>query len=284
MKHPDPLIPGSLDELLKLIERYSGSYIFAAGGTDCLAKLGGYMSPRYRLIDISGIDELKGISLEQDDLCIGALETMTSLSEDGRIKQYAPCLAMAAAKVGSWQIRNRATLGGNLANASPAADTPAALAALDTGVLLASLRGRRELPVDAVLTGPNRTALEPGEVITGFRIPLRQGRTSAFGKIGSRTEVSIARLNLAAAMGGEVEPRVFVGTLGTAALRCREAESALTRRGVPDPAPFCAALSRLVEKAIPGRSTLPYKISAIQALGEDVFSALWGSGTTGGSV
>ncbi|GHV74091.1 molybdopterin dehydrogenase FAD-binding protein [Spirochaetia bacterium] len=274
MNHPDPLIPGSLEELLNFIERYSGRYILAAGGTDCLVKFGGRMSPRCRLIDISGAAELRGISLEHDELRIGALETMTSLSEDDRVKQHAPCLAAAAAKVGSWQIRNRATVGGNVANASPAADTPSALAALDAVVLLTSRKGSRELPVPAFLTGPNRSALEPGELIRAFRIPLRHGRVSAFGKIGSRTELSIARLNLAAAIGGKTEPRVFVGTLGTAALRCPEAESALARNS--DPAPFCVALSALVEKAIAGRSTLPYKRSAIQALGEDVLKTIEG--------
>jgi carbon-monoxide dehydrogenase medium subunit len=209
---------------------------------------------------------------------------MTAVSEDENVRRFAHGLATAASRIGSWQIRNRATLGGNLANASPAADTPPALASLDAHVTLASPRGSRELPVALVPDGPNHSTLARDEVVVRFSIPLKPKRASSFGKIGLRSEVSIARLNLAASVAvnrtskkkpPEIsDPLVFVGTLGTAVRRCFGAEAALAHRPLDDAAAFCNALAAVVEKAIPGRATLPYKRSAIRALGEDVLAAL----------
>jgi carbon-monoxide dehydrogenase medium subunit len=134
--------------------------------------------------------------------------------------------------------------------------------------------------VSGAFTGANRSVLEKDEVITELRIPLTPRRISAFGKIGSRREMSIARLNLAVAISAETpspaSPRVFAGTLGKAALRCPEAEAVLQGPEFPGSVrdAFCAALAAAVEAAIPGRSTLPYKRQAIQALGEDVLATL----------
>jgi carbon-monoxide dehydrogenase medium subunit len=219
---------------------------------------------------------MRGIAVRDDTLRIGVLETMTAIAENELVRKYALCLRTAAANLGSWQIRNRATIGGNIANASPAADTPPALAALDAAAVVVSPRGSREVPVSGAFSAANRSVLEKDEVITELRIPLTPRRVSAFGKIGSRREVSIARLNLALAISAE-EPvpasvRVFAGTLGKALLRCPGAEAAVQREESPDHIRdgFCAALAAAVETAIPGRSTLPYKRQAVRALGEDV--------------
>jgi carbon-monoxide dehydrogenase medium subunit len=218
---------------------------------------------------------------------------MTAVSESEVIRSRAACLAQAAASVGSWQIRNCATLGGNLANASPAADTPAALAPLDAAAVLVSPGGQRELPIHDFLTGPGSTALKDGELIAAFRIPAPETRVrlSAFEKLGSRSQVSIARLNLAASVllgtsgkkaGVPASARVFMGTLGGAARRCPRAEDALIAvlEGAADALEFCGALAAAVEEAIPGRPTLPYKRSAAKALGLDLlaqFARLFGA-------
>lgn len=275
--------PESLSGLIALLGEHAGGRVLVAGGTDVLAKRNRSITdvPRTNpsIIDLSRMDEMRGIALGDDTLRIGALETMTAIAENALVVKYAACLAAAAARLGSWQIRNRATIGGNIANASPAADTPPALAALDAAVLVVSPRGSREVPVSGAFAAANRSVLEKDEVITELRIPLTPRRISAFGKIGSRGEMSIARLNLAVAISAETlspaSPRVFAGTLGKAVLRCPGAEAALQAEspgGVRDA--FCAALAAAVETAIPGRSTLPYKRSAIQALGEDVLAAL----------
>jgi carbon-monoxide dehydrogenase medium subunit len=210
---------------------------------------------------------------------------MTAIAEHEEIRCHASCLAQAAASVGSWQIRNRATLGGNLANASPAADTPVALAVLDAVAILISPRGVRKLLTRDIPTGPNTTVLELDELIASFRVPLKPSRISAFSKVGSRSQVTIARLNLAVSAlfdgdGKFGNPRVFAGTLGIAARRCSAAEKILSQTETrhlttPDVSgSFCAALATAVEEAIPGRDSLPYKRSAIQALGLDVLTAL----------
>jgi carbon-monoxide dehydrogenase medium subunit len=280
--------PGSLSGLLVLLAEHAGGCVLVAGGTDVLAKRrrgstggttdGSRTDPS--VIDLSGVEEMRGIALHDDTLRIGALETMTAIAENPLVTRYAACLAAAAACLGSWQIRNRATIGGNIANASPAADTPPALAALDAVAVAVSPRGSREVPVSAAFVAANRSVLEQDEVLTELRIPLTPRRISAFGKIGSRREVSIARLNLAVAIGADarspVSVRVFAGTLGKAVLRCPGAEAALPGPESPGGArdAFCAALAAAVETAIPGRATLPYKRSAIQALGEDVLAVL----------
>ncbi|MDR1649288.1 MAG: FAD binding domain-containing protein [Synergistaceae bacterium] len=282
--------PRSLSEVFALAEEAKkrmgasekNSVSFVAGGTDWMLRRGAKNGAFP--IDLSGVGELKGISVLPDEIRVGAMETMTAIAESEVLGGRAACLAQAAASVGSWQIRNRATLGGNLANASPAADTPAALAALDAVAVLVSYEGRqRELPVREVLSGPGATVLKDGELIAAFRLPLPKTRVrlSAFGKIGSRSQVSISRLNLAASVllsGKTAESaRVFMGTLGTAALRCPDAEDALLS-ALEGPASgvrgFCEALAAAVEAAIPGRPTLPYKRSAAKALGLDIFARL----------
>lgn len=278
MNITDPFIPSTLPELLDIL-KLSDNCFMVAGGTDFVVRHGHRLPPEARLIDLSGLAELLGINIEGDEIVIGAMETMTRVSKNVTVQQRARCLAAAAGRVGSWQIRSRATLGGNLVNASPAADTPPALAALEAVATIASPEGQRRLSVEEVLVGPNKSALNRDEVLVGFRLPVKPGRISAFGKIGSRTEVSISRLNLAvsavaAPEGTITEARVFVGTLGLAARRVVEAEKCLMDSGLQAEGLFAEALISGVEEAIPGRSTLPYKCSAVRALGQDALADL----------
>jgi carbon-monoxide dehydrogenase small subunit/xanthine dehydrogenase small subunit len=290
--------PRSLLEVFSLLSLLGGrgektAVSFVAGGTDWMLRR---RDGAAVLMDLSGVGELRGIAAFPKEIRVGAMETMTAVSGSALLKRGAACLAQAAASVGSWQIRNRATLGGNLANASPAADTPAALAALGASAILVSAEGQRELPVHEVLSGPGATVLRDGELIAAFRVPLPETgtRLSAFVKVGSRSQVSISRLNLAASVlvenedetaGGGIGPgarvsaaRVFMGTLGAAARRCPAAEDALiralVRKGPAGESEFCEALAAAAEEAIPGRPTLPYKRSAAKALGLDLLARL----------
>lgn len=248
-----------------------------AGGTDHFVAQGRNLPPKARLVDLSGVAALRGVAQEGQEIRIGALTSMAQLADNPLIKKEAACLAQAASKVGSWQIRSRATLGGNVANASPAADTPPALAALGAEVILLSPQGKRTMAVADFIIGPNETVLADDEVVAGFRLPLKPGRISAFGKIGSRTEVSISRLNMAISTviseNGQVsEPRVFLGTLGLALRRVLDAEKCLLKGF--DEEPLAQALAQAVEEAIPGRSTMAYKQSAARALALDVLAEL----------
>jgi len=181
--------------------------------------------------------------------------------------------------MGSVQIRNRATVGGNLANASPAADTPSALAVLGASAVVFSLSGRRVLSVEEVLGPcPNKNTLSDSDIIMEFCIPLRKEYVSAFKKIGSRSEVSIARVNMAVSAryedGNFSDARVFIGTLGSAAKRCPSAETALSMETSLREQSFKDALCEFAGQMIPGRSTLPYKKSALMALAEDLLEML----------
>ncbi|UQZ90265.1 carbon monoxide dehydrogenase [Deltaproteobacteria bacterium Smac51] len=272
----EPMIPATLAELAEMIKT-AEKFRLLAGGTDYMVAHG-RTAPDRPVIDLSGIAELHGITFSENEIVIGAMETMSALSAHAGLRPKAACLCEAASRVGSWQIRNRATVGGNMANASPAADTPAALAALDAKARLVSSRGARMAAAGDIPIGPNRAAIEPDEIIVSFHLPIKPGRISAFGKIGSRTQVSIARLNLAVSAvleGGRViEARVFMGTLGAAALHCPEAEKVLVEKGLEAEEQFGGALAHAAAEAIPGRSTLAYKQSGARALAEDVLTGL----------
>ena len=262
--------------LLELFSVFKPGTELVAGGTDWVIKRHGRLADDAVVIDVFAVDEMQGISLEGENteggfLRIGALETMTSLHRNPLVRRYASALADAAYKMGSEQIRNRATVGGNVANSSPAADTPPALAALGAKAVLASEGGERIVPVEDVL-GRNRNTLASCEIIKEFRIPLDVNRVSAFLKIGSRSQVSISRVNLAVFARCKdnlfKDARVFVGTLGLAARRVPGAEEALSAAGFDET--FPAALAAFAAETIPGRSTLPYKQSALRGLAQDI--------------
>lgn len=262
--------------LLELFSVFKPGTELVAGGTDWVIKRHAKLTDDAVVIDVFAVDEMQGISLEGENteggfLRIGALETMTSLHRNPLVRRYASALADAAYKMGSEQIRNRATVGGNVANSSPAADTPPALAALGAEAVLASGGGERIVPVEDVL-GRNRNTLASCEIIKEFRIPLDVNRVSAFLKIGSRSQVSISRVNLAVLARCTdnlfKDARVFVGTLGLAARRVPGAEEALSAAGFDET--FPAALATFAAEAIPGRPTLPYKQSALRGLAQDI--------------
>ena len=262
--------------LLELFSVFKPGTELVAGGTDWVIKRHAKLANDAVVIDVFAVDEMQGISLEGENteggfLRIGALETMTSLHRNPLVRRYASALADAAYKMGSEQIRNRATVGGNVANSSPAADTPPALAALGAEAVLASGGGERIVPVEDVL-GRNRNTLASCEIIKEFRIPLDVNRVSAFLKIGSRSQVSISRVNLAVFARCKdnlfKDARVFAGTLGLAARRVPGAEEALSAAGFDET--FPAALATFAAEAIPGRPTLPYKQSALRGLAQDI--------------
>jgi xanthine dehydrogenase FAD-binding subunit len=270
--------PRSLEELMKALSA-APKHALVAGGTDWVVKNHGQIGVDLVIIDLAPVRELYGISLDGRALRIGAMETMTAINSDENVKKYATALCDAASVMGSLQIRNRATLGGNLANASAAADTPSTLAALGARAKILSPRGEKSITIEEALgSKPNSSALAADEVIVAFEIPVAGDRISAFKKIGSRSEVSIARLNLSMAAqpqdGAFTKALVFVGTLGSAARRCTAAEEALSLSAVERATALRKALAEFAEKSIPGRSTLPYKRSAIQALGLDVLALL----------
>jgi len=188
------------EDALNYLDKFSKIHILA-GGTDLLVEL--YKeSPRLPdfdyLLDISNISELKLLTLGDKFLEIGPMVTHSRLINEPIIKNNFPVLVIAAYTIGSTQIRNRGTIGGNIVNASPAADLLPPLIALRSEVELTSRKGKRVLPLGDFLAGPYKTKLQANELLTKIKIPLLDDNYyTDFQKIGRRKALSIARLSLA---------------------------------------------------------------------------------------
>ena len=190
----------TIEEALNYLDKFSKVHILA-GGTDLLVDL--YKeSPRLPdfdyLLDVSNIPELKNINSINNFIEIGTLVTHSRLINEPLIKNNFPVLAEAASTIGSTQIRNRGTIGGNIVNASPAADLLPPLIALRAEVELTSGKGKRVLSLEEFLSGPYKTKIQANELLTKIKIPLLvDNYFTDFQKIGRRKALSIARLSLA---------------------------------------------------------------------------------------
>ena len=213
-----------------LAETCALAYI-VAGGTDVMLEIRDGKHPPGLLLDISRLNELRGIEEKDGEIHIGALTTIRELAESPIIAKSAPALHDAALRFADPSTRNRATIGGNIVNASPGADGLPPLYALDARVALFSRDGERELAAWEFITGPQKTAIGDGEILTG--ITIRPCRNSAFVKMGLRRAMAIAMETVAVALetgdGGMVTScRVAYGALGPTPLRGHETEKALT--------------------------------------------------------
>lgn len=236
----DYVRPESLEQLIDGLLHAGGEGAVLAGGTDLLVKIrAGKVRPRV-LFDIGAIRRLRRLHDEGERLHIGTAVTMSEIAASTLVRAKAPALAEAAAQVGARQIRNRASLGGNIVNASPAADSIPVLVASDARLILAGPKGRRELALADFLTGPGRTCLAPGELLVEVVVPTdRPGMRSRFLKIGRRRALAISVINLAGRAelaGGLVRAvRIVLGAVAPTAIRVPRAESILVGRQ-PDPA------------------------------------------------
>lgn len=264
--------PNSL-EALKLALAQSENPLIAAGGTDLVVRLNRQPVTQSTLIDLSQMDPLKVIEMRSGRLFIGSMCTMQSLSKSELVISEVRLLASAADHVGSTQIRNRATIGGNVANAAQCADTVPALIALEAEIELMDSKGLfRTLKVDDFVLGIGRTRLEENEVITGFYLPAaRLGALGGYAKIGSREKVTIAKLNGAISCiltdGRISQTRVALGSLGARAYFARALSERLENLPV-DQLLTEAVLqwfSDEVDRAIPGRTSQSYKRNAVKA-------------------
>lgn len=225
----DYIIPDSVEDISRKL-RGRDAY-FLAGGTDIMAlKKDGMLDDRL-WVDISGLKDLKGIKQKDDYIRIGTLSTMTEIEKSDLIKENAAALADAASEMGSPLIRNLATIGGNLANSSPAGDAIPALCALDAVVNIRSAGSQREIPADEFVTGPGRNLLEAGEIITSVDIPLYPTSSSGFLKLGSRRALAISKVSVAAwwVMADDKikDISIFMGAVGPKPLKAPRTEKVL---------------------------------------------------------
>ena len=249
--------PRSLEHALALLhESQDGERLVPlAGGTDLYVSLNAGVVPGKRFLDLSGLRELRGVRKRDGGLALGALTTFSEIREHPGVRRRYPALAAAAAEIGAWQIQNRATLGGNIANASPAGDSLPVLLAFEAVVRARSVRGPRDLPFTGLFRGYRDLALEPDELITAVSLPPPGRALHFFRKVGTRRAQSISKVVFCGLLGlgrdGRVDQvRIALGSVAPVTLRARRAEQVLL--GVrPSAAAAAAARAALLEDIAP---------------------------------
>ena len=250
------LQPTSLADALTML-RDEGPVVPMAGCTDLYVSLNFGTLADSRFLNLWRLDALRRIQLQGGVLSIGALATHSDLIRSLLVRKRLPMLAAAAREVGGVQIQNRGTIGGNVANASPAGDTLPVLAAADASVVLRRADETRRVPFNAFYTGYRLTVRRPDELITAFEIAPVRGR-QWFRKVGTRAAQSIAKIVMAGVRDAAGEtPRVAIGSVAPTVLRLPRTEAALAAgRGVD------AAQRILIEEIAPIddiRSTAEYR-------------------------
>lgn len=243
-----------------------------AGGTDLLVDLRERRQTSPVLVDVSELAELRGIEQAGGDLRLGAAVTVGELLALPTVAAGVPALHQAARAFADFLTRNKATLGGNLANASPGADLAVPLLAVDARVVLAGPGGERTLPLDAFLLGPRRTALGPGELVRAVRVPADGGR-QWFAKLGLKRGGAIAVVSAATRLrldpaGRCREVRIALGAVAPRPVRAREAEAVLEGEP-PAPARIAEAAARAAEAAQPitdVRGSAEYRRAMVRVL------------------
>lgn len=231
MQEFDYLQPKTLDELSAVLGETCGRIV--AGGTDVIPRMRHNLFSADTLVDVSRLDELDFIAERGDEVVIGALTTHNTLMKSALVQAVNPALTAAAASVGCNQTRQRGTLGGNIANASPAADTVPPLMVFDAQVHLRRNDVQRVFPLTEFFVGPGKTKLEPGEFIQSISFQkLSAAWGAAFQKMGKRNGMAIAVVSAAAAVvldetGAVSDVRIALGSVAPTVVRSPRAEAKL---------------------------------------------------------
>jgi CO/xanthine dehydrogenase FAD-binding subunit len=227
--------PGNLTAVLDLLAGEPGAWMPIAGGTELMVQYGaGRLSPR-KLVSLWGLPELQSIESTAQEVLIGAGCTYTDLRNHPVVAREFPLLARAASWTGSIANQNRGTLGGNIVNGSPAADSLPALLVYEAELVLASARGTRRVPYVEFHTGYKKTKLAPDEVIRTIALQPRFAAYHAYSrKVGTRNAQAIAKLCLAGvakASGNKIEEvRLAIGSMAVTPVRLRKTEETLLGR------------------------------------------------------
>jgi carbon-monoxide dehydrogenase medium subunit len=234
MQEFDFLRPGSLMELVSMLDESSGRVV--AGGTDVIPRMRRDLFSTPVLVDASHIAELSFIEAADDQIAVGAMTTHQQIADSVLLQSANPAVAVAAASVGCRQTRHRGTLGGNIANASPAADTVPPLLAFDAQLRLLRKDGERSMSLREFLVGPGETKLEQGELIHSITFTRLSGCWGAtYQKVGKRNGMAISVVGVAAAVvldsaGMIQDARVALGSVAPTVVRSSEAEKRLIGR------------------------------------------------------
>jgi xanthine dehydrogenase iron-sulfur cluster and FAD-binding subunit A len=275
MKAFDYIAVETVAEACNVLAGHGPELTLLAGGTDVLIELRRATTKAPKVVlDISGVPELRGIEEADGSITIKPLTTHTELMRSDLLRQFAPLLGSAAAAIGSPQIRDRGTVGGNIMNAAACADTVPPLIALDATVTLQSKAGCREMPLADLFVKPYQTKARPGELLTAIHFPkLAPSARSAFIKLGRRNALAISRMSVAAVLqigsdGRIVDARIVPGAAFPTWKRVPEAEQMLVGQK-PEAKLFAAAGQKVSEemiKATGRRWSTEYKEPVIAVL------------------
>jgi CO/xanthine dehydrogenase FAD-binding subunit len=258
------LAPTTIDDALTALADHPGAHVLA-GGTDFMVEVNfGHRRPD-DVVALGRVDELRRWRVDGETVLLGGGVTCTQLMQPA-LADRLPALAQAARTVGSPQIRNAATIGGNLGTGSPAGDLLPVLSALDAAVAVRSAAGVRVLSIHQFLLGPKRTALEPGELVVEVAVPAATG-PQEFLKVGVRNAMVIAIANLALVVDkGTV--KVAAGSVGPTIIRARDAEQWVWTNGgvAADPAEFGRRVAAEVRPIDDHRSTAEYRRRAVEVI------------------
>jgi CO/xanthine dehydrogenase FAD-binding subunit len=277
----DLRVPGSLTEALALLAREPGVWQPFAGGTDLMVLLEAGKLPHKRFLSVSKLADLRGIEATADFLTLGAMTTYTEIQKHPVLQAEFPLLCAAARETGSIATQNRGTLGGNIVNASPAADSPPVLLVYDAAIELISVRGARWQAYHGFHTGYKKMQIASDELLRAVRLPRRsKAWRQYYRKVGTRKAQAISKVCFAAAAlieGGTLrDVRIALGSVAPVVLRAVKTEDAL-RGGNIGPTAIATAMETFAREIAPIddiRSTARYRLRVAQNLLGEFLSQL----------
>ena len=277
----DLRVPKQLSEALALLSREPGVWRPFAGGTDLMVLLEAGKLDHKKFLSLAKLADLRGIAVAADSITIGTLTTYSEIQKHALLQAEFPLLCAAARETGSVATQNRGTLGGNIVNASPAADSPPALLVYDAEIELVSERRVRWVPYHGFHTGYKKMQIAPDELLRAVRMPRRSKPwRQYYRKVGTRKAQAISKVCFASAAlienGVIRDVRIALGSVAPIVLRAVKTEDAL-RRAAITPATITSARETLAREIAPIddiRSTARYRLRVAQNLLEEFLSQL----------
>jgi CO/xanthine dehydrogenase FAD-binding subunit len=268
--------PANLSEALDVLARDQGKWQPFAGGTDLMVLLEAGRLPQRNYLNIWNLSELRGVEVTDSQVTLGSLTTYTEIQDHETLRAEFPMLCQAASETGGLAIQNRGTIGGNIVNASPAADSPPALLAYDAELELVSAKGSRPIPYHGFHTGYKQMDVRAGELLRAIRLPrASQGLTHYYRKVGTRKAQAISKVCFAgvARMNANqiADVRIALGSVAPIPIRCVLTEAALHGKTISANT-IAAAKSALAAEIAPIddlRSTRDYRLRVSLNLLED---------------
>ncbi|WP_326910314.1 FAD binding domain-containing protein [Sedimentibacter sp. MB31-C6] len=273
--------PKTIEELCEALKQKDNNTFVISGGTDLIIHFNKKEIYDYNIIDITKLEEFKKINETENEITIGSCVTMTQLENSLLINKYIPALVDSAYNLGSQQIRNRATIGGNVANASQSGDTLPVLFSYDANIEIINSTGKRRIDkIENVVEGLEKNNLDSDEVITKIIIKKSSSK-SAFSKVGSRKAVTISKINCCAKINISEDliiykANIYLGAVGPKPIKAKLIEEKLLYKNIKNinHEDLHEAVYMQIENAIPNRSSKHYKKIAAEGLIEDILNKL----------